>query len=215
MKRSSIIIVDDHDITLRGLKDYIEKIDNTEIIGLAKTGKEALKLIEEKSPDIVFTDIDMPEMDGIELLEIIRNRYVHIKVIACTMHVHTWIIQKLINNGIDGIVSKSSIAIDIEKAVEGLNKGKVFYSTDVYEAVMEIMKRPQHQFSEFDDIGLTKREKEILQMISDELTSVEIAEELSLSPNTIETHRKNLFLKFGVKNVAGLIKKAMERMMID
>jgi len=213
--KKKIIIVDDHDITLFGLRSYVEKIGNLDIVGLATSGKEALEMIKLEKPDIIITDIDMPEMDGIELLKIIRRGYNQIKVIACTMHVHLWIIQKLINNHIDGIISKNSLKIDVESAVKGAYSGKAFYSSDVYEAIVEIMKRPKHQFSVYDDLKLTKREKEVLQMIADELTSQEIAEALCLSHNTIETHRKNLFLKFDVKNVAGLIRKAMDRMLIE
>jgi DNA-binding NarL/FixJ family response regulator len=215
MKETNIIIVDDHDITLFGLANYIEQIENTVIIGKASSGKEALELISKQKPDIVFTDVDMPEMDGIELLKNIRKDYSRVKVIACTMHIQLWIIQKLMNNHVDGIISKKSMKSDVLDAYNGALSGKAFFSPDVYEAVMEIMKRPQHQFSEYDDFELTRREKQVLQLIADELTTAEIAEKLFLSPNTIETHRKNLFLKFDVKNVAGLIRKAMERMMIE
>ncbi|NPD83565.1 response regulator transcription factor [Lentimicrobium sp. L6] len=215
MKVTKILIVDDHDITLHGLSKYIEKIENTEIIGMVKSGKEALELIQKHKPNIIFTDVDMPEMDGVELLKIIRKDFVEIKVIACTMHVQLWVIQKLLHNGINGIISKQSLKIDIEKAIEGVETGKAFYSSDIYEAVLEIMKRPDDYFSKFDELDLTKREKQVLQLISEELTTSEIADKLSLSPNTIESHRKNLFLKFGVKNVAGLIKKAMERQLIE
>lgn len=215
MNLTKILIVDDHDITLHGLSKYIEKIENTKIIGLAKSGEEAIKIIESHKPDIVFTDVDMPVMDGIDLLKIIRQEFVQIKVIACTMHVQLWVIQKLMQNGVDGIISKQSLKIDISKAVEGALNGKAFYSADIYSAVLEIIKKPVDYFSKFDELDLTKREKQVLQLISDELTSIEIGDRLHLSSNTIETHRKNLFLKFGVKNVAGLIKKAMERELIQ
>lgn len=215
MNTSKILIVDDHDITLHGLAKYIEKIEYTEIVGMVKSGKEALELIRETKPDIVFTDVDMPVMDGVELLKVIRKDFVKIKVVACTMHVELWVIQKLLHNGINGIISKQSLKIDISKAVEGAISGKAFYSSDIYEAVLEIMKKPAGYFSKFDELDLTRREKQVLQLISEELTTSEIAHKLSLSPNTIESHRKNLFLKFGVKNVAGLIKKAMERQLIE
>lgn len=215
MRETTIIIVDDHDITLFGLANYIERIENAVIIGKASSGKEALTLISQQKPDIVFTDVDMPDMDGIELLQIIRRDYSRIKVIACTMHIQLWIIQKLMNNHVDGIISKKSMKSDVLEAFNGALSGKAFFSPDVYEAVMEIMRRPQHQFSEYDEFELTRREKQVLQLIADELTTNEIAEKLFLSPNTIETHRKNLFLKFDVKNVAGLIRKAMERMLIE
>ncbi len=215
MNTTKILIVDDHDITLHGLAKYIEKIENTIIIGKVKSGKEALEQIEQHQPDLVFTDVDMPVMDGVELLKIIRKDFVNIKVIACTMHIQLWVIQKLLHNGINGIISKQSLKIDITRAVDGALSGKAFYSADIYEAVLEIMKKPVGYFSKFDELDLTKREKQVLQLVSDELTTSEIADKLCLSPNTIETHRKNLFLKFGVKNVAGLIKKAMERQLIE
>lgn len=214
MTKPTVIIVDDHDITLFGLSNYIKQTGKLDIIGLARNGHEALELIKIQKPDIVFTDVDMPEMDGIELLRIIREQYNQIKVIACTMHVQLWIIQKLLSNLVDGIISKNSMTIDVSKAIDGALTGKAFFSIDILAAVMEVQNRPGYQFSEYDDIVLTNREIEVLQMISDELTTGEIAEKLCLSANTIESHRKNLLLKLGVKNVAGLIKKAMERQLI-
>lgn len=215
MSKTKIIIVDDHDITLYGLASYIEKIEHVEIVGKYTSAENALDELSKTKPDIVVTDVDMPDMDGVEFLKHIRKDYNKIKVIACTMHIHPWVIQKLLNNQADGIISKSSMRVDVNNAIEGALAGKAFYSSDVYEAVMHIMKRPNHEFNEYEDFVLTKREKQILQLIAEEYTTAEMAEKLFLSPNTIETHRKNLFLKFDVKNVAGLIRKAMERMMIE
>jgi DNA-binding NarL/FixJ family response regulator len=214
MIKPTVIIVDDHDITLFGLNNYIKQTGKLDIIGLARNGHEALELIKIQKPDIVFTDVDMPEMDGIELLKIIREQYTQIKVIACTMHVQLWIIQKLLSNMVDGIISKNSMTLDVSLAIDGALTGKAFFSVDILAAVMEVQNKPGYQFSEFDDVVLSTREIEILKMISEELTTVEIADKLYISSNTVETHRKNLFLKFGVKNAAGLVKKAMERHLI-
>ncbi len=215
MSLTNIVIIDDHDITLDGLVSYIGKLKNCHVVGKATSGKEALDIIAANKVDLVITDIDMPEMDGFELLKILKLDFPETKVIACTMHINSWVIQKIINSNTQGIISKHSVKQDIEEAIRGALNEEPFYSKDVYSSILNSIKNPAMTHSKYDDIALTKREKQILNLIANELTTNEIAEQLSLSPNTVESHRKNLFLKFDVRNVVGLIKKAMERMLID
>lgn len=213
--KTKLLLVDDHDVTLHGLSIYSEKVKNSEVVGKAKSGVEALELLSNTSVDIVITDVDMPEMDGLDLLKVINKEYPHIKVIACTMHINSWVLQKLIKNNVSGIISKSSVKQDIDKAVAGALSGEPFYSKDVYDAIMGGMRNNKRFISKYDQVLVTKRESQILTLIADEMTTSEIADNLGLSINTIETHRKNLLLKFGVRNVVGLVRRAMEQGLVE
>ena len=215
MKITKILLVDDHDITLHGLSVYSEKVNNTQVVALAKSGIEALEWLSRTPVDVVITDVDMPEMDGLDLLKTINIDYPVVKVIACTMHINTWVLEKLIKNNVLGIISKSSVKEDIEKAIQGALKGEPFYSQDVYDAIVGGIKNKPKFISKYDRVLLTKRESQVLKLIADELTTSEIAAKLCLSINTIETHRKNLFLKFGVRNVVGLVRRAMEQDLVE
>lgn len=208
-----IIIADDHHITLHGLDSFINDFDKYKVIGKANTGSEVIALLQKETPDIILTDIDMPMMSGIELLHVVNANYKNIKVIACTMHTNVRTIKQLISNNIGGIVSKSSMMEDIENCIDSVLNNSRFYSSDISDLLNSNNKKIKSNFC--FDIELTKRERQILHLISDECTTNEIAEKLILSNNTIETHRKNLFLKFEVKNVVGLIKKAMEFGLLD
>ena len=211
---TKIIIADDHDITLHGLVTLINSIDNLSVVGKAKSGNEVMDLLKTITPDLILSDVDMPDMDGLELLKRINIKYPNIKVLACTMHINSWTLKKLISNHISGIISKHSVLNDIETAISHIQDGKIFYSKDVNKIVAGILMSKKNNHSKFDEITLTKREKQILQLIAKEFTSCQIASELCISDSTIETHRSNLFLKFDVKNVVGLIKKAIDREMV-
>jgi len=143
----------------------------------------------------VITDVDMPEMDGLDLLKTINIDYPVVKVIACTMHINTWVLEKLIKNNVLGIISKSSVKEDIEKAIQGALKGEPFYSQDVYDAIVGGIKNKPKFISKYDRVLLTKRESQVLKLIADELTTSEIAAKLCLSINTIETHRNYILFQ--------------------
>ena len=211
---TKIIIADDHDITLHGLVNIAEKIEGIDVVGKAQTGIEVLEILKTTAADIILSDVDMPDMDGLALLKIINSKHPHIKVLACTMHINSWTLNKLINNNVAGIISKHSVLNDIEIAIERVKNNELFYSEDVKNIIAGLFSKKQPTHSKYDEIHLTKREKQILSFIAKEYTSAQIAAQLNISDSTIESHRRNLFLKFDVKNSVGLIRKAMERGMI-
>jgi len=211
---TNIIIADDHDITLHGLVNVVGKIDGINVVGKAKSGLEVIEILKQAKADIIITDIDMPDMDGIELLKKINQKYPEIKVLACTMHLNTWTLQKLIKHNIAGIISKHSALNDVKTAIQNTLKEKAFYSQEVADVINNIAINKAQTNSKFDKIHLTSRETQILENISQGLTSTQIADKLNISINTIESHRRNLFLKFDVKNAVELVRKAMEKGLI-
>ncbi|MBN2667602.1 MAG: response regulator transcription factor [Bacteroidales bacterium] len=212
--KKKIVIADDHQITLFGLSSLIKKIGEYEVVCEANSGDDVLEFLKSDKTDIVMTDVDMPVMNGLELLKILKKQNKDQIVVVCTMHTNLWTIKQLINSGVNAIVSKHSITEDIETALCNAVKGKEFFSKDIRELIEQNDKNKK-ELSKFSVLELTKREKQVLKLISQEYTTNEIAEKLFLSQNTIETHRKNLFLKFQVKNVVGLVKKALEFGMLN
>jgi DNA-binding NarL/FixJ family response regulator len=211
---TKIIIADDHDITLHGLVSVVEKMVDISIVGTAKTGIEAINILKIKEVNLVITDIDMPDMDGIELLKLINQKYPTIKVLACTMHLNSWTLQKLIKHNIAGIVSKHSVLNDVENAINSALNEEKFYSKEVKAVLKNIEQNKAQINSNYNKVNLTNREQQILQYIAQGFISTQIATELSISINTIESHRRNLFLKFDVRNAMELVRKAMEKGMI-
>jgi len=130
------------------------------------------------------------------------------------MHINSWTLKKLIKNKVAGIISKHSMLNNIQIAIEKVNNGKLFYSEDVENIIAGLFSKKAPPHSRFDEIRLTKCEMQILSFIAKEFTSAQIAKQLFIRESTIESHRRNLFLKFDVKNSVGLIRKAIERGMI-
>lgn len=204
MHKSKIIIVDDHSITLTGIKSIIETICFVEVVGTGNSGKEALEILATKKTDIIITDVEMDDIDGIELSNIVKNKFPHIKIIAVTQHSEKWIIEKLIKNNVDAIILKSKTdKEEIIKALKKIGSGEKYYSNEIKDIFIEI------RDIENSIPHLTIREKEILTLICQEHTIREIGDTLHIAASTVETHRKNLFIKMKVKSQSGLVREAI------
>ena len=205
LNKTKLAIVDDHSITLTGIKNIVEKIDFVVVVGTANSGKEALDILNTVNVDMLITDVAMDDIDGIELSKAVKKKFPHIKIIAVTQHRERWIISKLINMDIDAIVLKSKIGSEeLLLALQNINSGKKYYSSEISEMFFQ---------SETTDSGtpyLTMREKEILILICKENTTREISSKLRIADSTIETHRKNLFVKLKVKSQSGLVREAIK-----
>ncbi len=195
MKTISTLIVDDHQLFLDGLNTVLSQQEDITVICRTTSAKEALEFIKHSPPDLVITDIAMPEMNGIEFIKLVKELYPSIKILVISMfqNMHSY-------ENIDGYLLKESSMDRVLETVRGIVlRNETFY--DFKESPIEIY--------DFKDHILSPREKEIIQLISEELTSDEIADKLSISRHTIDAHRKNIFIKLNVKNIAGMVKKAI------
>lgn len=201
MDKINVLVADDHPMVLEGMRSMLAEIDFVAVTGLAQNAYQAIELIKANPPDIVITDINMPEISGIELTAKIRKEYPFIKVIAMSTFNERSYISQMVQQGASGYLLKSASKEEIEEAILTVSTGKLYMSLD-----LEMGKQEQQEMKKVP--VLTSREKEVLSLIAEGLTNTQIAEKLFVSPYTVDSHRKNLLTKFEVNNTAGLIKLA-------
>ena len=201
MDKIKVLIVDDHPMVLQGMKSMLAEINFVEIAGIAANAYEAMGLIKSALPHIVITDINMPEISGIELALKIKNEFPLVKIIAMSTFKERSYISQMIQNGASGYLVKSASKEEIEEAILSVYEGKLYMSLDINLSVAEKQ--------EINNVPvLSSREKEVLQLIADGMTNPQIATKLFISLHTVDSHRKNLLTKFSVNNTASLIRLA-------
>lgn len=209
-----VLLVDDHQIIIDGLKGLMEPESNVQIKKEATTGKEALEMIREGEIDLILLDISLPDKSGFELCAQIKADHASIKIIALTMYGEPGYINKMIKAGVDGYILKNAGKEEILRAIETVMQGGRYFSEEVTQSILSAPgttpTKPGHLIQK-----LTRREKEILRLIVEEHTTDEIAQQLFISSSTVISHRKSLLRKLNAKNTAGLVKAAYEFQLLD
>lgn len=204
-----VFIVDDHPLFRDGLISYLKDTPEFSVAGYAGNGMEALEELRKLTVDVVLMDIQMPKMNGIELTEALIKINADVKILILTMFGEVAYIKKLLQLGVDGYILKDIGKEDLYKAIRAVHEGGHFYSKEITEVMMnKIRGVSQKNFNYITD--LTEREKELLYLIISQKSNQEIAEELFISPRTVEAHKRNMLAKTGSKNVAGLVIFALE-----
>ena len=200
-----ILIVDDHPVVAEGLRKLIQDSKIAEVIGVAGSGKACMDFLKWEKPDIIFLDINLPDASGLDLCKTIKEKNPAQKILALTTFNERSVVLKMMENGADGYILKNSESDEILEAIKEINAGNKFLAVEV-EAILK----------KKTDGGmiLTRREKEVLNLIADGLTNQEIAEKLFISPLTVDSHTKNLITKLSARNSASLIKLAVEKGLI-
>lgn len=196
-----IAIAEDHQAIIDGIQLLLKYEDSIEIVGAVNDGKALLKLVEQKEPHIVITDIRMPKMDGIQLTQILQKTRPHIKVLAFTMFDQKDAITKMISAGAKGYILKNAPLNTILNAINEVHSGNTFF-----DVVVE-----NNEESKPSNSVLTKRQIEILKLIGQGKTSRQIAEILFIGIRTVETHRKNMARILNLKGNGELLRYALER----
>lgn len=210
----NIIIADDHKMFIDGLMSILKEAPEFSVTTTAKNGAQVVKFLDINGVDeldLLITDLSMPEMDGIELNKIVKEKYPKLKTLVVSMHIDGGMIDKLIRNNVDGYVPKNAEKDEFLEAIRTIVKGEKYFSTEVKKAYTDAM----FENKKAEEVSLTKREKEVLKLIAEENTTQEIADVLFLSKHTIESYRKNLISKLQVKNLAGLTKHAIKMGLLD
>nr|WP_321234475.1 response regulator transcription factor [uncultured Psychroserpens sp.] len=205
-----IIIADDHQLFIDGIKSILSKSLDIETIGEANNGLQVLKLLEEGLlPDVILTDIRMPIMDGVTLTKTVSKDYPNLKILALSMFDQTVDVIEMLDAGAKGYVTKNVDKTELDTAIHTIVKGDYFFSANLPEDIKD-------WFHKENNIAnnqlLTKRETEILQLIVKGRTSLQMAKHLKLSKYTVDTHRKNIHKKLGIKSNTGLVNYALKHL---
>jgi len=206
-KTTRLIIADDHQMFIDGVKALLQDTKEIQVTGSANNGRELLEKMGDTEADIVLMDIGMPELDGIETTQIISLKYPQIKIIALTMYDDYNKITKMLKAGASGYVLKNTSKKELIEAILIVAGGGVYYSDKVIINAMQTISAENGP----PVSKLTEREIEIIKLIVKSLTNKQIADELSISELTVNTHRKNAMRKLSIKNTAGLVKFAIEQ----
>jgi len=204
------LIVEDHPIVSESLVRIITDSDLNIQCLHASTAAKGLAYLNGNSFDIILLDINLPDMNGIEFCKIAKSRFPGIRILAITTIAQRHVIEKMLEQGADGFILKTSDVDDIIGGIRYIMSGKHLY---LGKGVKDLMKGISPENTDLPMI--TKRESEILKLIADGLTNQEIADKLFISTFTVDSHRKNLLLKFNAKNTAILIKTVVSKGIID
>lgn len=213
-----LILVDDHQLVLDGIRSYLESDARFDILGEANDGWSGLKLVQSLKPQVVLLDLDMPVMNGITFVLEARKQHPDLKIIILSLHHEPSIIQRLLQLGVHGYLLKTCKQEEVRTAVVAVASGQNYFSPDVTLALTDQRKAPVSSVSDEDTLllsQLTEREMEVLKCIGEGKTNNEIAEQLYISAKTVDTHRTHLMKKLGVNKVTGLIRWAVKMGLIN
>jgi len=208
-----VLVVDDHEFFRKGVILTIARFKFAELVGEATDGYESLELTNSLKPDVILMDIKMPRMDGITACEMIKAKHPNIKILALSMFGDEEYLEKMLEAGADGFMTKNIDKEGLERALLNVSEGKQYFSEELlpYFTQKYIKRDTLHPL----DTQLTRREVEILLLIAEGLTNQDIAEKLCISLRTVTNHRASLNLKTGSKNTVGLLTYAIRNNLID
>jgi two-component system nitrate/nitrite response regulator NarL len=206
-QRIKILIADDHPVVRKGISHCLGRHPQFEIVGEAANGQEAVAKARQLLPDLVLTDIDMPELNGLALTETLHKELPRIKVLILSMHRQPEFIVRIVRSGAAGYVLKDAPTEELIQAIEAVHLGQSFFSPDV--ASLALKQFVQGHGDGPNASSLTNREREVLTLISEGLGNKEIASRLGVGVRTVETHRERVMRKLDIHSVAGLTRFAI------
>lgn len=206
-----VCIVDDHKMVIEGFQLLLKDEEDILVVGHALNAEGAIETMEEIAPDVILLDINMPGMNGIDACKCLVKQIPNVKIIAITMHKESSLIKMMLGNGAKGYVLKNAGKDELVEAIHTVYKGKMYLDDVSNEVIINTLsdkKRGNASSGLFPK--LSRREKEVLNLILNEHTTQEIADKLFISFGTVETHRRNMLIKTGTRNTAGLVRVALE-----
>lgn len=211
MTRTTIVLADDHGIVRQGLRVLLEAEPDLVVVGEAADGLEAVRLVERLQPAVLVADVMMPGLSGLEVTREVGRRFSHTRVVILSMYANEAYVLEALKNGAAGYVLKDAGAADLVRAIREAAAGGRYLSPPLSERAIEAyVERAQAAPPDPYDT-LTTREREVLQLTTEGLSSTLVAERLSISPRTVETHRANLMRKLNLRRQADLVRYAFEK----
>ncbi|HTF02873.1 MAG TPA: response regulator transcription factor [Bacteroidia bacterium] len=210
MKKIKIAVADDQHLFRKGLISLIGEFEELSVVAEAENGKELIEKLKLKTPDVVFLDLEMPEMDGVETTEYLVKKYPGMKILILTMHNEEAIILHLVEKGAHGFLLKDDPIETLVDAIYAVVENGYYFNDRVSKAMVHGLIRGNRIKPSFNRVQLTERELQIVQLVCKEHTNREIAEKLCLSVRTIDGHRENILEKIKAKNTAGIVMYAIK-----
>ncbi|TFG79031.1 MAG: response regulator transcription factor [Flavobacteriales bacterium] len=200
--KTKVFIVDDHYMIVEGIRSLLSDANDIEWMGHAMNATSCMAFLTQNRPDVILMDINLPDKSGIDLCKEVKDRYPEVNIVGLSSHNQLSFIKKIMDHGASGYVLKNATQEELVRAIKTVVMGEIFLSDEASVTIdnQNITKLPI----------ITRREKEVLLLISEGLTNHEIAEKLFVSTTTVDTHRKNLLAKFEAKNTASLIRLATQ-----
>jgi len=214
MESIHILLAEDHTLVRAGLCALVRALDGIEVVGEAGDGHETLEMVKSLRPDIVLMDVAMPGLNGLEATTRVVKEYPRVKVIILSMHANEEYVLQSLRAGARGYLLKDSGTAELELAIRSVMKGETFLSPAVSKHVIEQYVQRQGDLQSPFHI-LTPRQREILQLIAEGLSTKDIARKLDLSIKTVDTHRTQLMERLEIHEVAGLVRYAIRTGLID
>ena len=211
-QKVTIILADDHPLMRKGLKDIIEEQDGWSVIGEAGDGEQTLELINKLQPAIVIMDIEMPKLNGLEVAKIVQQKNLTVNVIILTMYNNESLFNRAMDLGVSGYVIKDSAAREIIDSIKTVAEGKYYVSPSLSSFLVKNVRLGSNGIKGISK--LTTTERKILKMISENMTTKDIARELFISTRTVETHRTNICQKLDLHGTNALLKYALEHQQV-
>jgi DNA-binding NarL/FixJ family response regulator len=209
-----ILITDDHQLVIDGIKLMLAEADDLACVGTANSGEQALELLATTPADVLLLDINMPGMDGLACCRQVRQRFPSVKILMLSMLREGSLVKMLLSEGASGYLLKNAGKDEVVEAIRKVHRGERALGSEVLDIFLQpTSEKKRLMTSPFP--SLSRREKQILQLIVDERTTQEIANELFISFGTVETHRRNILMKLNARNTAGLVKAAIEYKLLD
>ena len=216
MKEISVLLADDHEVVLDSLAMMIASLEGVAVVATAKSGQEALDQLARAPVDIVLSDMHMPELNGIELSLRLREYFPATKLILLTMEEEPETIRAALQAGVWGYVLKRATKKELETAILTVAGGTKYFAEEVHRQLAQIENETTPNGRETPESiqSLSKREIEIIRLIASEVSSQDIADQLFISPSTVETHRRNIFKKLDIHSVVALTRFAISNKIV-
>lgn len=209
-KKIRIVLVDDHQVLREGLRELLGREPGLEVVGEASNGRSAIELVARLAPDVVVMDVSMAGMNGIEATRRIVEQDPRVRVIGLSIHADRRYVERMFKAGARGYLVKVAGRSEVVQALEAVHAGRFYLAPDLTEIAVEQLVGPAAAKRERKpDSPLGAREREVLQLLAEGLTSKRIAETLGITEKTVETHRRNIMRKTGWRSIAQLTKYAV------
>ena len=212
--QTTIVVADDHRIVREGIRKLLETREDFQVVGEASDGEEAVQMVLEKKPDVALMDIWMPRLSGIDATRRIGKQGLATKVLVLSMHESRTYVEEVLRAGAAGYIVKNAASQDLLNAIDAVCSGASYLSPTITQQVVDAIARPGDAVPS-GVAALTDREREVLQLIAEGLSSKEIAGMLGVSLKTVDSHRSNLMEKLDIHKVSGLVRFAIRAGLVE